>query len=69
MLEKYCGVPLDNNFPILVPISSILRGNMRQIPLKMAWILTTQKSQGMTLQRPTVDIGDRERQDLTFKTI
>ena len=69
MFEKYCGVPFDKDFPILVPIPPVLRGNMRKIPLKMAQALTLHKSQEMTLQQATIDIGDRERQGLTFTTI
>lgn len=61
MFEKYCGVLLNKDYQIIVPITPILRGNMRQIPLKMAWALTIHKSQGMTLQQATVDIGDRDR--------
>lgn len=44
MFEKYCGVPFYKDFPILIPILPILRGNMRQMALKMAWVLTIQKS-------------------------
>ena len=35
----------------------------------MAWALTIHKSQGLTLQRETIDIGNAERQVLTFTTI
>ena len=44
MFEKYCGVPFDRDYPILVPIPPIVRGNMRHMPLKMAWALTIHKS-------------------------
>ena len=32
----------------------------------MAWALTIQKSQGLTLTRLTIDIGNNERQGLNF---
>ena len=35
----------------------------------MAWALTIHKSQGLTLQRATIDIGNIDRQGLTFTTI
>ena len=35
----------------------------------MAWALTIHKSQGLTLDQATIDIGSRERQGLTFITI
>lgn len=52
-----------------MPVTLVVRKNLRQMPLKMAWGLTIQKSQGMTLQDATVDIVDRERQGLTFISI
>ena len=35
----------------------------------MSWALTIHKSQGLTLQRTTIDIGTTERQGLTFTAI
>ena len=35
----------------------------------MAWGLTIHKSKGMTLQNVTIDIGNIDRQGLTFTTI
>ena len=35
----------------------------------MAWGLTIHKSQGMTLQNVTIDIGNIDRQGLTFTAI
>ena len=69
LFYKYVGAPLDNQNPRLVPITPVVRGSRKQIPLKMAWALTIQKSQGMTLDRATVDIGSREQQWLTFIAI
>ena len=35
----------------------------------MAWDLTIHKAQGMTLQNETIDIGNIDRQGLTFTAI
>lgn len=35
----------------------------------MSWALTIHKSQGLTLQKTTIDIGTTERQGLTFIAI
>lgn len=49
----------------------LIRGNkkQKQIPLKMAWCLKIHKSQGLTLEQASVDIGNKEQQGLTFTTI
>ena len=65
----YVGVPFDIANPRLVPIAPVLRGSRKQIPLKMAWALTIHKSQGLTLDQATIDIGNREQQGLTFTVI
>ena len=52
-----------------VPISPITRGTCRKPPLRMAWGLTIHKAQGMTLQNETINIGNIDRQGLTFTTI
>ena len=40
-----------------------------KLPLRMAWGLTIHKAQGMTLQNATIDIGNIDKQGLTFTTI
>ena len=67
--KQYRGTTWDIAHPTNVPISPIRRGTRRQIPLRMAWALTIHKSQGMTLDQATVDIGAKERQGLTFTAI
>ena len=52
-----------------IPIFAITRGSRRQIPLCMAWGLTIHKAHGMTLQNVTIDIGNIDRQGLTFTAI
>ena len=65
----YVVVPFDTANPRLVPIAPVVRGSHKQIPLKMAWALTIHKSQGLTLDRATIDIENREQQGLTFTAI
>ena len=55
--------------PTYVPISPITRGSHRQLPLRMACGLTIHKAQGMTLENVTIDIGNTDRQGLTFTEI
>ena len=52
-----------------MPIPSVVRGNRKQIPLKMAWALTIHKSQGLTLEHASIDIGTVEYQGMTFIAI
>ena len=67
--DNYTGPPWDAQNPKIVLITPITRGSRTQIPLTMAWAITIHKSQGLTLNRATIDIGRRERQGLTFTTI
>ncbi|KAH9297085.1 hypothetical protein KI387_028767, partial [Taxus chinensis] len=67
--QNYIGIPWDLSHPKYVPVPPVLRGCRRQVPLKMSWALTIHKSQGLTLNRATIDIGSRERQGLTFTAI
>ena len=65
----YKGPLWDVLNPTYVPISPITRGSRRQLPLRMAWGLTIHKAQGMTLKNVTIDIGNIDRQGLTFTAI
>jgi len=65
----YNGPTWDASNPTHVPTPPITRGSRRQLPLRMAWGLTIHKAQGMTLQKATIDIGNRDRQGLTFTAI
>ncbi|XP_057866341.2 uncharacterized protein LOC131073844 [Cryptomeria japonica] len=67
--QNYTGPPWDHNNPTNIPIPPISRGLRRQMPLKMAWALTIHKSQGLTLQRATIDIGNIDQQGMTFTAI
>ena len=64
--DNYIGLPWDQSNPKHIPIPLIQQNNRKQVPLKMAWALTIHKSQGLTLTRSTMDIGNIERQGLTF---
>ena len=55
------GVLWDESFPQVVPITSIEIGNKKQLPLKLARVLTIHKSQGLTLDKVTINIGKQER--------
>ncbi|XP_057849653.2 uncharacterized protein LOC131060435 [Cryptomeria japonica] len=67
--QNYTGPTWDHNNPTNIPIQPISRGLRRQMTLKMAWALIIHKSQGLTLQRATIDIGNIDRQGMTFTTI
>lgn len=47
VFDKYVGVPFDSSNPNVVPITLVIRGNQKKIPLKMAWDITIHKSQGL----------------------
>ena len=67
--DNYIGPPWDAQNPKTIPITTITRGSHTKIPLTMAWAITIHKSQGLTLNRETIDIERKERQGLTFTTI
>jgi len=58
---KYVGVPFDARYQNIVPITPVIRGNRKQIPLKMAWALTIHKSQGLTLEQASANITNKEQ--------
>lgn len=43
IFEKYPGVPFDSNCLIFVPITHVVIGNIKHMPLKMAWACTIHK--------------------------
>lgn len=59
--NNYIGPIWDCNNPKNVPIPPLSRGIYHQIPLKMARALTIHKSQGLTLEKTTIDIGNVDR--------
>ena len=64
--DNCIGLPCDQYKPKHIPNLAVQRNNRKQVPLKMAWALTIHKSQGLTLTRSTIGIGNIERQGLTF---
>lgn len=67
--KNYIGPAWDTHNPNNVPITPITQGNSTQLPLAMAWAITIHKSQGLTLENATIDIGKKERQGLTFTAV
>ncbi|XP_057872225.2 uncharacterized protein LOC131078521 [Cryptomeria japonica] len=67
--DNYSGLPFDDHHTSSIPVPAIERGGSSQIPLRLAWALTIHKSQGLTLQKATIDIGPTERTGLMFVAI
>ncbi|XP_057872227.2 uncharacterized protein LOC131078523 [Cryptomeria japonica] len=67
--DNYSGLPFKDHHPNTVLITIIQKGRKLQLPLRLAWALTIHKSQGLTLPKETIDIGRRERTELTFVVV
>ncbi|KAF5195646.1 Atp-dependent dna helicase pif1 [Thalictrum thalictroides] len=72
--DSYCGLPFRSGTNI-VPIapqtsnwktSSGTSCQRNQLPVVLSWAITVHKSQGLTLDRAVVDIGEKESLGLTF---
>ena len=57
---EYHGPALSPLHPTVLPITQVRTGNSKGMPLTLVWAITIHKSQGMTLQHATVDIGEKE---------
>ncbi|XP_057860677.2 uncharacterized protein LOC131069328 [Cryptomeria japonica] len=67
--DTYSRIPFNAQNPQTVPLSATHRGSTTQIPLRLAWAMTIHKSQGLTLEKATIDIGPTERTGMTFVAI
>ncbi|XP_059070522.1 uncharacterized protein LOC131040138 [Cryptomeria japonica] len=67
--DGYSGIPFDDRHPQRVPIPAIDKASTKQIPLRLAWALTIHKSEGLTLDKATIDIDPIERSGLTIVAI
>ena len=59
-------VPEQNIVPIVLKTITFdprcgKTGKMKQFPMELGWAVTIHKSQGLTLDRVMIDIGERER--------
>ncbi|XP_059064702.1 uncharacterized protein LOC131856794 [Cryptomeria japonica] len=67
--QNYKGPPWNTLHPNDIPIAPIAPSTRTQIPLTTAWAITIHKSQGLTLDKATIDLGNTEKQGLTFTAI
>ena len=57
---KYRGPLLSTDAPTVVPITHIRTPRFTGVPLTLAWAITIHKAQGMTMDRVTIDLGQKE---------
>jgi ATP-dependent exoDNAse (exonuclease V) alpha subunit len=63
----YRGPALLPSRPSIVPITQVPGRKFKGVPLTLAWAITIHKSQGLSLERATIDLGDKEfSSGLTF---
>lgn len=57
---NYHGPSLSSLAPTVVPITQIRSPRFTGLPLSLSWAITIHKSQGMSMDRVTVDLGETE---------
>ena len=66
-IPGYRGPALSPGQPRVLPITQIRTPNFKGMPLTLAWAITIHKAQGMTMDRVTIDLGQKEfSSGLTF---
>jgi len=57
---NYRGPVLSPASPTVVPITQVRTPHFTGLPLSLSWAVTIHKSQGLSMDRVTVDLGERE---------